>query len=122
MESRIHAGRVCYRDDACDWIIAGPHAAVIRLRRISRLRATERPKNFDISPITAGPTRKPRKPTVRCACQKTAGKTADAPECLERRHDRASIALLDDHRLGVNADVDAPFGRAKQKRRENKQD
>src|SRR5271166_728711 len=85
MESRIHAGRVCYRDDACDWIIAGPHAAVIRLRRISRLRATERPKNIDISPITAGPTRKPRKPTVVTAAMPGPGpRVGSRPAAVKR--------------------------------------
>src|SRR5271165_5343076 len=48
------------------------------------------------------------------ACQKTSGKTADAPECLERRHNRSSIRLLNDNSLGVDSNVDTAFGRAEQ--------
>src|SRR5271157_3151747 len=56
------------------------------------------------------------------ACQKTSGKTADAPECLERRHNRSSIRLLNDNSLGVDSNVDTAFGPAEQESRDNKQD
>jgi hypothetical protein len=60
--------------------------------------------------------------TESCTRQKASGKTADAPERLERRHDRSAVTLLNNHGLGIDANVDGAFGGAEQKRRYHKQE
>ena len=65
---------------------------MIRPRTATRLRATGRPKNFDINPITTGPTRKPQKPTVVTAAIPGPGpKTGSRPAALKRMGTRLEL-------------------------------